>query len=226
MRLPGDTLELQVCFRDDSIGAPLSFEVRILDGDKSWLSTLGNGWCQFANLDGVGDSDRLTLEALVNSTWVPMVSVLAPPTTSVAKQLDKPTVTPSAGTYIGPVSVKISTNSKVAGATSGFSIFGNQTADYSVSPGARLVKCGVSTVVATTYQASQLTSSPAVSEFEVRLSDSDVVTCMDVTAVPTGAKPEPLGALSLQWGIRDFTCGVVLRLRYLDTSPGAPESGR
>lgn len=138
----------------------------------------------------------------------------------------------------------------VAGAKTNFTISGNQTTRTTLSPersyAAVITKCGVSTVAASTYQPSQLTSTFALATYEVRrlaanprlirqnygfsppwlvqvsISDSQFVTCQSVQPVPAGAAAAPLGLLQLQWGQRDSSCGVALRLRYYDPSPNAP----
>ena len=116
----------------------------------------------------------------------------------------------------------------VPGAVSSYRLLGNQSEPIpAASPASGLVvQCGVTSVVASTTQASFLSSEPAIATYDVRLSHSDHVTCVDVGPVPAGAKEEPQGVLNLVTGMRDATCGVVLRLRYSSSAAGAPETAR
>lgn len=191
--MPNGGLGIQVCYRDDSWNASVSYNARVLDGDKAFLTTLGNGWCEFAELSGVADGASITLEILDNTTWVKTAEVIAPPTSYVALQLVQPTLSPEPGSYVGPVVVTVTTASTVAGARSNFTIAGNQTAPTTRAPvsgpSVTLVQCGYSTVSALTSQASQLTSDITQASYEVRLSSSSVVTCLGVAPVPAGTAP-------------------------------------
>lgn len=191
--MPNGGVGLQICFRNDTVGAPSSLNARVLDGAKAWLASLGNGWCVFAELSSIEDNSVLLLEVLDNTTWVTTGSVTAPPAAACAGLLDPPAISPPPGTYVGPVTVTVTTTAGVAGATSSFSVSGNQTVPLSHAPASgpavTLFACGLSTVVATTSQASSLTSDPALAAYVVRLSTSPIVTCLGVAPVPAGAPP-------------------------------------
>ena len=109
LRLPDGTLELRVCYRDDSSEASLSLAVRIVDGEKAWLSTIGNGWCQFAELGGVADNAPINLEIAFNDEWRTARTVIAPLTSAVVSRLDPPIISPAPGRSVGPVSVSVKT---------------------------------------------------------------------------------------------------------------------
>ena len=241
-------LEVEVCYRYDSPSAPPTRMVTWSQPDPAsgailtWSATLSNGWCQYLRLANVTRTLAYSYSD-DGMTWYAVGSVAVPAATACAASLTPPVISPLGGTYLGAVSVSITTSA--ASAVSFYTLSGASYTAGAVAYTGPFTLCtpGNTTVTAYSTRAGAATSVLIQSSFVLAISSHPNVTSRGCRLLGAGAclwvAPRRLTVLhvascagddddtgenplvAVVGGRRDVACDAVLRLRYVSASNSA-----